>query len=51
MTKLSQCAKCVHNRRNCGNYKLEDDMDCPHYARGGVMGDKEPETKTLLRYE
>lgn len=37
MTKLSQCAKCDYDRRICGHYKSEDDMDCPHYTCGGVM--------------
>lgn len=41
MTKLSQCAKCDHDRRKCGHYKSEDDMDCPHYARGGVLQEEE----------
>ena len=31
MTKLSQCAKCVKDRRICGYYKDEDDMACPQY--------------------
>lgn len=31
MTKLSQCAKCVRDRRHCGHYTSEDDTDCPQY--------------------
>lgn len=31
MTKLSQCARCKKDRRNCGYYKEEDDTDCPQY--------------------
>ncbi len=31
MTKLSQCARCVKDRRNCGLYTLEDDTNCPQY--------------------
>lgn len=41
MAKLSQCAKCDYDRRICGHYKSEDDMDCPHYACGGVLQDVE----------
>ena len=44
MTKLSQCAKCDHDRRICGHYKSEDDMDCPHYARGGLLQDAESQS-------
>lgn len=35
MTKLSQCTKCVRDRKFCGQYKQEDDTDCPHYSCGG----------------
>lgn len=31
MSKLSQCAKCVKDRRNCGQY-IPEDMDCPQYV-------------------
>ena len=31
MTKLSQCARCKKDRRNCGYYKEEDDTGCPQY--------------------
>ena len=31
MTKLSQCAKCVKDRRSCGHYIPEDDTGCPQY--------------------
>ena len=31
MTKLSQCARCKIDRRNCGYYKDEDDTDCSQY--------------------
>lgn len=32
MTKLSQCARCKKDRRNCGFYKQEDDTDCLQYV-------------------
>ena len=44
MAKLSQCAKCDYDRRICGHYKSEDDMDCPHYACRGVLQDVEPKS-------
>ena len=31
MTRLSECARCRKDRRNCGYYMLEDDTDCPQY--------------------
>lgn len=31
MTKLSQCARCVNDRRNCGLYTPEDETNCPQY--------------------
>lgn len=31
MTKLSQCARCKKDRRNCGLYKDEDGADCLQY--------------------
>ena len=44
MSKLSQCAKCDHDRRNCGHYAPENDTDCPHYMRGGVYQVKDEST-------
>lgn len=42
MTKLSQCAKCVRDRRNCGHYTTEDDTDCPQYisSRKDKLGER-----------
>lgn len=44
MTRLSQCARCKKDRRNCGYYTPEDDTDCPHY-RGtkhcAILDDKD----------
>lgn len=31
MTKLSQCAKCIQDRRRCSHYIPEDDTGCPQY--------------------
>lgn len=44
MTKLSQCAKCKKDRRNCGFYTPEDDTDCPHYrgaSHCAILDDKD----------
>ncbi len=40
MTKLTQCVKCDYDRRRCGHYTPEDDTNCPHYARDGVLQGK-----------
>lgn len=44
MTKLSQCARCKKDRRNCGYYTPEDDTDCPHYSGArhcAILDDKD----------
>lgn len=41
MTKLSQCARCKKDRRNCGYYKDEDDTDCPQYMSSRQDDDAE----------
>ena len=41
MTKLSQCAKCVRDRRNCGHYTMEDDTDCTQYNSSRKDDDEE----------
>ncbi len=44
MSKLSQCAKCDHDRRSCGHYTPENDTDCTHYMRGGTCQVKDEST-------
>lgn len=41
MTKLSQCAKCVKDRRNCGHYKPENDTDCSQYVSPRMEDDED----------
>ena len=44
MTKLSQCARCKKDRRNCRYYTPEDDTDCPHYSGArhcAILDDKD----------
>ena len=45
MTKLSQCAKCDHDRRLCGHYVEEDDRNCPHYVHEGKPEPDETQTQ------
>ncbi|MBR1668171.1 MAG: hypothetical protein IJ693_07820 [Bacteroidaceae bacterium] len=52
MAKLSQCAKCFCDRRVCGHYKQEDDMECPHFCsyKGGDEEDGEDSQKIGIVY-
>ena len=53
MSKLTQCVKCDHDRRNCGHFILENDTDCPHYMRGGAYQEKDETTtnvKTIIHW-
>ena len=41
MTKLSQCARCMKDRRKCGHYRDENDTDCPQYKSARQDHDEE----------
>ena len=53
MTKLSQCARCKKDRRNCGYYKDEDDTDCPYCVCGDGNQENDESTtgvKTIVQW-